>query len=141
MQFKSRRAEEPIPNIDLIPMLNVMMAVLAFFVLISMTLAPESGTVEVQLPKGGDETTAPNPDAPAPFIARLTAEGDITVQNQPVADETALEREIRAYLANNETGAVLLIPDEQANYEQALQLLAKMRDIGGDRVSLGIESK
>ncbi|MEC4850364.1 MAG: biopolymer transporter ExbD, partial [Jaaginema sp. PMC 1079.18] len=66
---------------------------------------------------------------------------DITVQNQPVADETALEREIRAYLANNETGAVLLIPDEQANYEQALQLLAKMRDIGGDRVSLGIESK
>lgn len=140
MRFKSQREASPIPNIDLIPMLNVMMAVLAFFVLISLTLAPEPGTVEVQLPQNGNAATPPNPDEPAPFIARLSAEGNITVQNQLIADETALEQAIRAYLGNNQTGAVLLIPDDQANYEQALQLLAKMREIGGDRVSLGIES-
>lgn len=138
MHFKSRQTETPIPNIDLIPMLNVMMAVLAFFVFISMTLAPEPGGVEVQLPSSENRDSPTVPGAPTPFIARLSADGVISVNNQTFADESALEAPIQAYLAANETGAVLLVPDEQANYEQALQLLARMRAIGGDRVSLGI---
>ncbi|MFP4007055.1 MAG: ExbD/TolR family protein [Spirulinaceae cyanobacterium] len=138
MHFKSRQTETPIPNIDLIPMLNVMMAVLAFFVFISMTLAPEPGGVEVQLPSAENSDSATTEGAETAFIARLSNDGVITVNNQPLADESALEAQIQAYLAANETGAVLLIPDEEANYEQALQLLARMRAIGGDRVSLGI---
>lgn len=138
MRFKSRYTDNPIPNIDLIPMLNVMMAVLAFFVFISMTLAPEPGGVEVQLPSSENSDSGATEGAETAFIARLSADGVISVNNQPVADNNALEAQIQAYLAGNETGAVLLIPDEQANYEQALQLLARMREIGGDRVSLGI---
>jgi biopolymer transport protein ExbD len=138
MRFRSRLHETPIPNIDLIPMLNVMMAVLAFFVFISMTLAPEPGGIEVQLPSADNGDSAATPGAQTPFIARLSKDGVILVDNQPIADESALEAQIQAYLAANETGAVLLVPDEEANYEQALQLLARMRAIGGDRVSLGI---
>jgi len=138
MRFKSQHTDNPIPNIDLIPMLNVMMAVLAFFVFISMTLAPEPESVEVQLPSAENSDSAATEGAATAFIARLSRDGVITVNNQPLTDESALEAQIEAYLATNATGAVLLIPDEQANYEQALQLLARMREIGGDRVSLGI---
>lgn len=138
MRFKSQHTDNPIPNIDLIPMLNVMMAVLAFFVFIATTLAPEPGGVEVQLPSAENRDSAEGEGAETAFIARLSADGVISVNNQPLADESALEAQIEAYLATNEAGAVLLIPDEQANYERTLQLLARMREIGGDRVSLGI---
>jgi biopolymer transport protein ExbD len=45
------------------------------------------------------------------------------------------------YLQKNPNGAVVLNADRKLPYEQVVQLLGRMRDIGGDRVSLAIESK
>jgi len=43
-------------------------------------------------------------------------------------------------LAQNPQGAVLLKADRKVAYEQLAQLLGKMQKVGGDRVSLAIES-
>jgi biopolymer transport protein ExbD len=140
MRFKSQRMNPKIPTIELIPMLNVMMAVLAFFVMVSMTLTTEPEGVEVQLPGSEGEAEAASNGIP-PFLARLSADGVIEVNGEALEGKEALLSEIQAYLATNETGVVLLVPDPDANYERAIQLLAEMRAVGGDRVSLGIETE
>jgi biopolymer transport protein ExbD len=47
---------------------------------------------------------------------------------------------MQAYLKQHPQGAVILNADHKLPYEQVVQLLGKMRDIGGDRVSLAIEN-
>jgi biopolymer transport protein ExbD len=45
------------------------------------------------------------------------------------------------YLRKYPNGAVVLNADRKLSYEQVVQLLGRMRDIGGDRVSLAIENE
>jgi biopolymer transport protein ExbD len=137
MRFKNQQ-RAPMPVVDLIPMLNVMMAVLAFFVTISMTLANPQG-VDVQLPSG-ETTSATEEEAPDPLIVEFNREGQITINDQTVTQEQ-LFGQMQAYLTENPKGAVLLNADPQLPYEQVVQLLGQMRDVGGDRVSLGIETE
>jgi biopolymer transport protein ExbD len=42
-------------------------------------------------------------------------------------------------LQQHPQGAVVLNADRKLAYEEVVQILGKMRDIGGDRVSLAIE--
>jgi biopolymer transport protein ExbD len=46
---------------------------------------------------------------------------------------------MEAYLATYETGIVVLQAEPDVPYEQVVQLLGDMKDIGGDRVSLAID--
>ena len=136
MRFKSQRQSSSIPTIDLIPMLNVIMGVLAFFVMTSMMLATQEG-VDVQLPSSESEITQPG-IIPEPLVAQLKPQGQILLGNQPVSKEQ-LFGQMQAYLGQNPKGAVLLQADNKIPYEQVIQLLGEMRDVGGDRVSLAIE--
>ncbi|MEL6130461.1 MAG: biopolymer transporter ExbD, partial [Cyanobacteria bacterium J06628_4] len=54
-----KRKESKIPTIDLVPMLTVMMGVLAFFVVIAVSLGSEQ-LIEVELPP--EQTEEPPPD-------------------------------------------------------------------------------
>jgi biopolymer transport protein ExbD len=136
MRFKNQRQGSSIPTIELIPMLNVMMGVLAFFVMTSMMLATEQG-VDVQLPSN-DISAAQQGATPEPLIVDLKPQGQILLGKQAVSKEQ-LFGQMKAYLAQNPKGAVLLKADSKMPYEQVIQLLGEMRDMGGDRVSLAIE--
>jgi len=135
MRFKTQRQDSSIPSVDLIPMLNVIMGVLAFFVMTSMMLATEQG-VDVQLPS--DEAGATEQNSPEPLIAEVNRQGQILLGNQPISKEQ-LVQQMQAYLGKNPKGAVLLKADPKLPYDQVVQLLGEMRDIGGDRVSLAIQ--
>ncbi|MGF1478743.1 MAG: ExbD/TolR family protein [Cyanophyceae cyanobacterium] len=133
MRFKSDR-RQAVPTIDLIPMLNVMMSVLAFFVLVSTLLATAPLGFDVILPT--DEAT---PQEASPLLVTLNTE-QILLGEQSV-DRQQLEAQMQAYLATNPDGAVILVAEPDVPYERVIQLLAEMRQIGGERVSLGIESQ
>lgn len=135
MRFKTQSSPPP-PQVDLIPMLTVMMGVLAFFVVITTTLSRET-LVEIQLP---GETQGDGPiSLPAdPFIVELIRENEITLNGQPI-DRMALELQMGAYLSRNSTATVFLLPHPDLPYEQVMQFLGDMRRIGGERVSLAIE--
>ena len=132
MRFKKRRNAPP--TIDLIPMLNVMMSVLAFFVLVSTLLATAPAGLDVVLP--ADEETEANAVGTSMLVT--IAENQILIEDQPVGEE--LMPQIQAYLSANAEAVVVLVAEPEVPYERVIQLLAQMQDIGGDRVSLGIES-
>jgi len=136
MRFRESK-DTPPPQVDLIPMLTVMMGVLAFFVVVTMTLGNEQ-MVDMKLPAAEQEDQPPAPVTTQPFIVRLDANGGIQLNNNPI-DKDSLKAQMEAYLAQKSDNTVYLLPDRQLPYEAVMQFLGEMREIGGDRVSLAIE--
>ena len=136
MRFRETR-DTPPPQVDLIPMLTVMMGVLAFFVVVTMTLGSEE-RIDVQLPAAQPEDQPPAPVTTPPFIVTIETNGGFTVNDTPTDKET-LKAQMEAYLAENANHVVYLLPARDLPYQQVVQFLGEMRDIGGDRVSLAIE--
>ena len=140
MRFKSQRKRDSIPELNLVPMIDVLMAVLTFFIVISMTFT-RLQVVDVQLPSD-DDAKIQQTNPPEPLIVQLNSQGEqvqILVGNQPITKEQ-LFQQMQAYLGQNPQGAVLLTANPEVDYEKVVQLLAEMRDLGGDRVSLAINS-
>lgn len=135
MRF-SKHQSSKLPQVDLIPMLTVMMGILAFFVVITVSLGSEK-LIDVQLPAEQPDN-APPPLPADPFIVELVGENQVQLNGQPVAVD-ALKGEMEAYLSRNPENIVFLLPDQDLPYEQVMQFLGEMRSVGGSRVSLAIE--
>lgn len=133
MRFKQQQNAR-FPEINVIPMLTVMMGTVGFFVVVTLGLAAQQA-VDVTLPSS---EANPTPATPDPLVVSLNAQGQILVQDQ-VISKPQLDQQIQTYLGQNSQGSVLLNPQQQLPYEQVIQVLGEMRAVGGDRVSLGIE--
>ncbi|WP_088891097.1 ExbD/TolR family protein [Leptolyngbya ohadii] len=135
MRFKRNQRSGSLPEVNLVPMLDVLMTVLTFFIIVSMTLTTQQG-VQVQLPSNDSET--PAEPQPQPLIIQMKAGNQFLLNNQPIAQAELLPN-VKAYLEKTSKGAVVLQADQQLPYEQVIQTLGDMKDLGGDRVSLAIE--
>lgn len=135
MRFKRKHRSGSLPEVNLVPMLDVLMTVLTFFIIVSMTLATQQG-VQVQLPS--NQPTTPAEPQPEPLIVQMQAENQLLLNNQPIAKAELLPN-IQAYLEKTPKGAIVLQADQKLPYEQVIQILGEMKDVGGDRVSLAIE--
>ncbi|MFK8183850.1 MAG: ExbD/TolR family protein [Phormidesmis sp.] len=140
MRFREQSKDTSIPTIDLIPMLTVMMGVLAFFVVISVSLGSEQ-LIQVDLPpEQTDDTPTAAETVQEPFIVEMDETGQQLLNGEPISAEQ-LVAEVQAYLASNAENIVYLVPDRELPYEQVMRFLGDMRTVGGDRVSLALEEK
>jgi biopolymer transport protein ExbD len=140
MKFSQRYQSDSVPEINLVPMMDVLMTVLTFFIILAMTLTAQL-SLNVQLPgaPGSEETPLPEPlTESGPMIVSLGKNNAIQVDETEI-DRQRLKQEIVAYFAKNPKGTVFLQPSRQQSYEFVLQLLGDMRAVGGDRVSLIID--
>ena len=136
MRFKSQQKGSQMPEVNLVPMMDVILTVLTFFIIISMTLTGQQQSVDITLPStDAGASTSPVPD---PLVVALNQQGQVLLDNQLVGD-VQLSQQMQTYLVQNSKGAVILKADRQIPYEKVVQVLGKMRDIGGDRVSLAID--
>lgn len=140
MRFRERGEDSSIPTIDLIPMLTVMMGVLAFFVVISVSLGSEQ-LIQVDLPpEQTDDTPTADESVQTPFIVEMDATGQQLLNGVPISSEQ-LVAEVQGYLGRNADNTVYLVPDRELPYEQVMRFLGEMRTVGGDRVSLALEEQ
>ncbi len=135
MRFRQSE-DNGIPPIDLIPMLTVMMGVLAFFVVISVSLGSEE-LIQVDLPAAESEETPAADTVQEPFIVEMDASGQQLLNGVPIAPDR-LTAEVESYLARTDS-TVYLLPSRELPYEQVMQFLGEMRAVGGERVSLALE--
>lgn len=139
MRFKSQRSSQELPEVNLVPMMDVLMVVLTFFIIVSMTLTGQQ-IANVQIPQtdgAGVETSDANKPA---LVIGLTTDEEIILEDKPI-DATQLATAMQEFLTENPDGIVLLKADRELDYSQVVQLLKTMRDIGGDRVSLAIQQQ
>jgi len=119
-------------------MMDVLMSVLTFFIITSMTLSGRR-IANVSLPIVGNGVREQSSSLES-LIVGLNQRGEIIIENQHIT-LTSLEKEIQSYLKQNPKALVILKADKGLSYKQVVQVLKKMRDVGGDRVSLAIERK
>lgn len=124
------------PEVNLLPMMDVIMTILTFFIIVSMTLTSRQNAVDVTLPSTGDGVSEQK--TPDPLVVSINQQGQLFLGNQQISEDQ-LVQPMQAYLQQHPQGAVVLNADRKLPYEKVVQVLGKMRDIGGDRVSLAIE--
>lgn len=137
MRFKSRQKTSQMPELNLVPMMDVIMTILTFFIIISMTLTNKQNAVNVTLPSASSGLSEQK--LPDPLVVSIDSQGNLFLERDPVT-EAQLVQPMQAYLQQNPQGAVVLNADRKLPYEKVVQVLGKMRDIGGDRVSLAINN-
>ena len=123
------------PEVNLVPMMDVILTILTFFIIVSMSLT-NFQAVEVPLP--GTDKGVSKERPPDPMIIGMNRQGQVLLNNQ-VMGETQLAQQIVTYLEQNPKGTVVLKADKGLQYEKVVQILGAIRDVGGDRVSLAIE--
>ena len=136
MRFKSQQKNSQMPEVNLVPMMDVIMTILTFFIIVSMTLTSRQNSVNVTLPSTDQGLTEQK--IPDPLVVTINQQKQLFLGKQPIS-EAQLAEPMKAYLQQNPQGAVVLNADRKLAYEEVVQILGKMRAIGGDRVSLAIE--
>ncbi len=131
----TRKQISDMPEVDLVPMMDVLMSILTFFIIISMTLTGQQAS-DLELPKAESGVNRNVP--PKSLIVAFTEQKQIRINNLTV-DQDTLAQQMVNYLTDNPDGTILLKADKALSYEDVLNVLSVMRDVGGDRVSLAID--
>lgn len=139
MRFRNRQQGSQLPEVNLVPMMDVLMTVLTFFIIISMTLRGQQLS-NVQLPQtdstNREGTTAISDETT--LVVGLNPDQEILLDGQPVTVEQLSQR-MQDFLIENPEGTVLLKADRGLKFSDVTGLLKTMRDVGGNRVSLAFD--
>jgi biopolymer transport protein ExbD len=136
MKFRAQQRSSSMPEMNLIPLMDVIMVILTFFIILSMTLT-NFRSVDIRLPQGKGENTA-KASSNDKLVVGLNNQGQVLLQGKAIAQKQ-LEAEVLTYLAQNPAGVVVLQIDQQVPYQKVSQMLETLRILGGDRVSLAME--
>ena len=137
MRFKNQQRDSSMPEVNLIPMMDVLMTVLTFFILTSMSLTGER-LASVNLPGAGAGVNEKEPTKP--LEVGLNQQSEILLEGK-TASVTQLTEQMQSYLAENPDGAIVLKADRNLPYQKVEELLKQMSKIGGINVSLAIERR
>ena len=139
MRTRHRRPSR-IPEVNLVPMMDVLMTVLIFFVVISMGLTGVqiNGVTLPRSVNSTDEAITDSADESQPFVIGLTAKKEL-VLNGEIVQLRNLSPRLRSYFQENPDGTILLKADRTLPYDDIADLLDELRGSGGRRVSLAVE--
>jgi biopolymer transport protein ExbD len=139
MTLKRRnQGNNQMPEVNLVPMMDVVMTILTFFIIVSMTLTKQQNALNVTLPSANAPTPTAETKAPDPMVVAIDPQGKLAVKDI-VVSEADLSQQVQTFLASNPQAAVLLKADRKVSYEQLAKVLGVLQKVGGERVSLAIE--
>ncbi len=142
MGYGRRNQPTPMIEVNLIPMMDVLMAVLTFFIVISMTLSTGQNVIGVNLPQTdtGAKPSAPDAKTPEPLIVGMNKQGQIIIQNKTI-EPAQLNTQLQTYLQKSPNGVIVFQADKTLTYEKLARVLGQIRAIGGDRVALAVDAQ
>ena len=119
-------------RIEIIPLIDVIFCILTFFILAALQFTRQQA-ISVDLPKA---TTSTTPSQTRELlIVSINPFNQIYVENELVLPEE-LEEKLRQYHQQKPEGMMVLYASKTAFYNDVVQVLDKMRLVGGDRVAL-----
>lgn len=117
-------------RIELIPLIDVIFCILTFFLLAALQLTRQQA-ISVDLPKA----STGQPQIRQMLIVGLDAFGRTYIDQRPVSPDQLMDS-LQDYRATNPTGLLVLYASKDARYNNVVQVLDQMREVGGDRVAL-----
>ncbi len=132
MRIHDSEAEEPL-SINILPMIDVIFAILAFFIISTLFLTRAEG-FPVDLPSA--ETAQPQQEA---FITvTIENNGNISIDKQPV-DLDELTKTVQDQVEEGQEVLVTVQADESIDYGRVVAVMDKLRRVEG--ADLGIATQ
>jgi biopolymer transport protein ExbD len=137
MKVKLDNSGEDI-QIQIIPLIDVVFCILTFFLLAALQFTRQQA-INVDLPKASTgENSAANAQSKNKILpVTIDAIGLIYIEKEPVKREELAAR-LQQYVQANPDGILVLNASRTATYNDVIQTLDLLRQVGGNRVSLGI---
>jgi biopolymer transport protein ExbD len=121
-------------RIEMIPLVDVIFCILAFFILAAVGLARGEG-LNIDLPTAETGQT----QLSSKVSVEIDALGAIKVLDTPVTEEQ-LTQFLANYVRKNPKGVIELYADKLVSYGQVVKLIDTLQKVGGNRVSLGTQT-
>lgn len=120
-------------QIQIVPLIDVIFCILTFFILAALQLTRQQG-IEIDLPKASTGTSPTR----QMLVVTVSATGQ-TFVNKQFVDRAQLYQQLQDYQQKNPNGLLVLNASQTAFYNDVVQILDVMRQVGGDRVALATQ--
>ncbi|MEG4440300.1 biopolymer transporter ExbD [Microcoleus sp. AT9_B5] len=128
-----RLPDEPdsIPQINIVPMIDVVFAILTFLIVSSLSLSKSEG-LPVNLPKA---STSQVQDSPAKITVTIDARGKLMVDKKLVNLEQ-IESTVRQVMGSSQTSLIVLNADKSVNHGNVVEVMDRLRQIKGAKLGI-----
>jgi biopolymer transport protein ExbD len=128
-----RLPDEPdnIPQINIVPMIDVVFAILTFLIVSSLSLSKSQG-LPVNLPKA---STSQVQDSPAKITVTLDAQGKFMVDKKLV-NLDQIESTVRQVMGSNQSALIVLNADKSVNHGNVVEVMDRLRRIKGAKLGI-----
>ena len=128
-----RLPDEPdnIPQINIVPMIDVVFAILTFLIVSSLSLSKSEG-LPVNLPKA---STSQVQDSPAKITVTLDAQGKLMVDKKLV-NLDQIESRVRQVIGSNPNSLIVLNADKSVNHGNVVEVMDRLRRIKGAKLGI-----
>ena len=117
-------------RIELVPLIDVIFCILTFFLLAALQLTRQQA-INVDLPKANTGQTQMR----EMLIVSIDDFGQTYIDQLPV-NYQQLDRVLKSFQSQNPTGLMVLYAPQNARYAKVVEVLDKLREVGGDKVAL-----
>ena len=130
-----RLPQEPEPpyQINIVPMIDVIFAILTFFILSSLSLSRSEG-LPVNLP--GAQTSQSQPQSQT--VVTIDRSGNLALNRQPM-DLEAIEIQVRALASKGQQLFVVINADEAVTHGRVVAVMDRLRKIEGVRMAIATQ--
>ena len=130
-----RLPEDPEPpyQINIVPMIDVIFAILTFFIFSSLSLTHSAG-LPVNLPKAATSQSQP----PTQTVVTIDAQGRLALNRQSMTLDN-IDAQIRALALTGQQPVVILNADEAVTHGKVIQVMDRLRAIEGVRIAIATQ--
>jgi biopolymer transport protein ExbD len=118
-------------RVEIIPLIDVVFCILIFFILAAVGFSRQQA-ISVDLPKAVTGTA----QGREILVVSLNEQGQVFVEQQPVVTKDQFYQKLRDYRKQHPNGLMALYASTSATYNEVVQVLDLLREVGGDRVAL-----
>ena len=128
-----RLPDEPdnIPQINIVPMIDVVFAILTFLIVSSLSLSKSEG-LPVNLPKA---STSQVQDSPAKITVTIDAQGKLMVDKKLV-NLDQIESTVQQVIGSNPNSLIVLNADKSVNHGNVVEVMDRLRRIKGAKLGI-----
>jgi biopolymer transport protein ExbD/biopolymer transport protein TolR len=132
VEFKRAKEEHPVSDINVTPMVDVMLVLLIIFMVITPML--QHG-VQVDMVKTKNPIAMQDADKSDAILIAITRNGGVFLGNTQMQSED-LPNKVRDLLTNRINKMVFIRSDSRARYEKVVDVVDNLRAAGVDQVGL-----
>ncbi|MBZ8179863.1 ExbD/TolR family protein [Oscillatoria salina] len=120
-------------EINIVPMIDVIFSILAFFIISSLYLTRSEG-LPVNLPSASTGQSQPS----TKVTVTIESDGNIALNRQPV-ELSELETKVRSLVEPNSETLVIVNADEKVDHGQVIAVMDSLRNVEGAKLAIATQ--